>query len=80
MQLLIGGAAWRRRPGVWLVVVAALLALIVFAFGLNASSYGRFMPAAHGDWANHAATTRAIFLAEDFGSEAIKQTLNEFAN
>lgn len=79
MRLLVGGAARSGHPGVWLVVAAGLLALIVFAFGLNASSYGRFMPAIHGDWANHAATTRAVFLAEDFGSETIKQTLNEFA-
>jgi len=80
MRLLVSGAARSGRLGVWLVVAAGLLALIAFAFTLNSSSYGRFMPAVHGDWANHAATTRAVFLAEDFGSETTKQTLKEFAN
>lgn len=56
-----------------------VLALFAFALQLYVSSAGQFMPAVHGDWASHAATTRAIFLNEDFSSSVIKSTLNEFS-
>lgn len=80
MRLPINGTERNDGSGIWLLVAAALLGSMVFLFGLYASSFGRFMPAVHGDWANHAATTRAIFLGEDFGSLAIRTTLNEFVN
>jgi|GEM_PF-2206513 len=68
-----------RVRGLWLVSLAMLVALATFVLQLDSTTNGRFMPAVHGDWASHAATTRAIFLGEDFSSDAIKVTLNEFA-
>jgi hypothetical protein len=80
MQLLNTGTTRNIRHGAWLFLAAALLGLLALAFGLSESSYGRFMPAVHGDWANHAATTRSVFLDENFESQTLKSTLNEFAS
>lgn len=68
-----------RHLGLRVVVLATLVGLITFALQLDSTSNGRYMPAVHGDWAMHAATTRAIFLQEDLSSSANKTILNEFA-
>lgn len=64
---------------IWISVAATASSLLVIFLLLSLSSFGRYMPATHGDWAMHAATTRAIFLEEDFSSAIIKTTLNEFS-
>ncbi|WP_296250628.1 hypothetical protein [Pseudomonas sp. UBA4194] len=53
-------------------------AALLFLAQLLESHLGRLMPAIHGDWASHAATSFFIHGGYDLHSPAIKSVLNEF--
>lgn len=59
-------------------MVVCCACIVVFLAQLMESHLGRFMPAIHGDWASHAATSFFINAGYNLDSTAIKSVLNEF--
>lgn len=77
---------WRHCPGFLMKLlidvkkVTFVLGILFFAILIQLifSSFGRFMPEVHGDWASHATVTKFISDGFDLESQGISSVLNEF--